>query len=106
MSFLCLLSVFPFRLECLHPRLVGLLYGFTLISRVAAPTLTRFCSLMIMRTSPSGDLVRLSFAPPPIHLFMAWRVASLHYLLGTEGFHCLGGLLDIPGALLVPGGSS
>ncbi len=41
--------------------------------------LTRFCSLMIMvlRTSPTGDLIRLSFAPPPIHLFMAWRVNSL-----------------------------
>ena len=29
------------------------------------------------RTSPSGDLVRLIFAPPPIHLLMTWRVASL-----------------------------
>ena len=55
------------------------LWAFTLISRVAAPAFTRLCSLMIiaLRISPSGDRDRLNFAPPPIHLFIAWRVASL-----------------------------
>ena len=79
------------------------LWVFTLISRVAVPAFTRFCSLM---TSPSGDRVRLSFAPPPIHLFMTRRVVSLSVRYNRFSLSCLGGSLYNPGALLVLGGSS
>ena len=54
-------------------------WALTLINRVVAPacTLCSSFSMMALRTSASGDLERFSFAPPPIHLWIAWRVASL-----------------------------
>ena len=53
--------------------------AFTLINRVATFAFTRCCSLtmMTLRTSASTVFARLSLAPPPIHLLMDWRVASL-----------------------------
>ncbi len=53
--------------------------AFTLINRVAAFAFTRCCSftMMVLRTSASTVLTRLSLAPPPIHLLMTWRVTSL-----------------------------
>ena len=38
-------------------------------------------SMMALRTSASGDLERFSFAPQPIHLWIAWRDASLSCLI-------------------------
>ena len=54
-------------------------WALTLINRVVAPacTLCSSFSMMALRTSASGDLERFSFAPPPIHLWIGWRVASL-----------------------------
>ncbi len=53
--------------------------GFALIRMVAAFACTRCCSLMTMtwRIFVSAVFVRLSLSPPPIHLFMVWRVSSL-----------------------------
>ena len=53
--------------------------AFTLISRVADFAFTRCCNLtmMALRMSASAVFARLSLAPPPIHLFIACRVASL-----------------------------
>jgi hypothetical protein len=57
-----------------HPRC-----AFTFISTVAAFACTRCCSLMTMavRISVSAVFTRLSLVPPPIHMFMDCRVASL-----------------------------
>jgi hypothetical protein len=35
---------------------------------------------MALRTSASAVFARFSLAPPPIHLLMAWRVASLNVI--------------------------
>ena len=54
-------------------------WALTLINRVAAPASTLFWSftMMAFKISASGDLDRFSFAPQPIHLWIAWREASL-----------------------------
>ena len=56
-----------------------------------------------LRTSPSGDLVRLMLLLLSICL---WPGEYLHYLSNTADFHDLGELLSILAGLLVPGGSS
>ena len=44
-------------------------WALTLISIVVAPASNLFCSFIMMslRTSPSGDLERFTFAPQSIH---------------------------------------
>ncbi len=51
----------------------------TLTTNVTTPSRTLFCNLMMifLRTSTSGDLERLNFAPQPIHRWIVCRIVSL-----------------------------